>query len=44
MNLGRHGRACPGHPRLFLLDGRKDVDARDERGHGAIVLPLRAQS
>jgi hypothetical protein len=20
---------CPGHPRLFLLEGRKDVDGRD---------------
>ena len=26
----RHGRACPGHPRLRP---GKDVDARDERGH-----------
>ena len=31
--LNRHGRACPGHPRLALLEGCKDVDARDERGH-----------
>ena len=23
-----HGRACPGHPRLELLQGREDVDAR----------------
>ncbi|MGB6538463.1 MAG: hypothetical protein WBF58_21165 [Xanthobacteraceae bacterium] len=28
----RHGRACPGHPRLILLT-KKDVDARDKRGH-----------
>ena len=28
-----HGRACPGHPRLVLLRGRRDVDARDKRGH-----------
>ena len=28
--LNRHGRACPGHPRLT---GSKDVDARDMRGH-----------
>ncbi len=25
----RHGRACPGHPRLVLCCQRKDVDARD---------------
>ncbi len=29
---GRHGRACPGHPRLELRQ-KKDVDARDEGGH-----------
>jgi tripartite-type tricarboxylate transporter receptor subunit TctC len=30
----RHGRTCPGHPRLCAaLRGRKDVDARDKRGH-----------
>jgi len=28
-----HGRTCSGHPRLYLLQGRKDVDARDKRGH-----------
>ncbi len=28
----RHGRACPGHPRLPRVD-EKDVDARAERGH-----------
>jgi hypothetical protein len=33
MTRYRHGRACPGHPRLVLLRGRKDVDARDKRGH-----------
>ena len=27
----RHGRACPGHPRLFC--GTKDVDARHKAGH-----------
>jgi hypothetical protein len=27
----RHGRACPGHPRLFF--GAKDVDARPKAGH-----------
>jgi hypothetical protein len=31
MILSRHGRACPGHPRLGL--SQKVVDARDERGH-----------
>jgi hypothetical protein len=25
----RHGRACPGHPRLAGLAPKKDVDARD---------------
>jgi hypothetical protein len=35
----RHGRACPGHPRLAALrHGKKDVDARDERGHDAGVI------
>ena len=29
----RHGRACPGHPRLVLWQVRKDVDARDKPGH-----------
>ena len=28
--VGRHGRACPGHPRLGTSKG---VDARDKRGH-----------
>jgi hypothetical protein len=28
----RHGRACPGHPRLALHKG-KDVDARHKAGH-----------
>src|SRR5215813_11127478 len=32
--LRSHGRACPGHPRLTGLSLRKkDVDARDKRGH-----------
>src|SRR5258708_1889528 len=30
---GRHGRACPGHPRLHLQGGREVVDARHEAGH-----------
>ncbi len=33
MSPSRHGGACPGHPRLFSLRGRKVVDARDRRGH-----------
>ena len=30
---GRHGRACPGHPRLYVAHMSEDVDARDKRGH-----------
>src|SRR5580692_3714554 len=30
-NFIRHGRACPGHPRLISLS--KVVDARDKPGH-----------
>ena len=29
----RHGRACPGHPRLKPCGVVKDVDARDKPGH-----------
>ena len=29
---GRHGRACPGHPRLFCCQG---VDGRNKCGHDA---------
>jgi hypothetical protein len=29
----RHGRACPGHPRLKFGVGLKDVDARHKAGH-----------
>jgi hypothetical protein len=48
MTLNCHGRAkpskgrrrfahlCPGHPRLASED-KKDVDARDKRGHDAKV-------
>jgi hypothetical protein len=33
--------ACPGHPRLLSLKARKkDVDARDKRGHDA-AMPFR---
>jgi hypothetical protein len=38
MRLHRHGRACPGHPRLFPLLLAKDVDARDKRGHDAVAV------
>jgi hypothetical protein len=32
--LIRHGRACPGHPRLACgVAAKEDVDARDKRGH-----------
>jgi len=30
-NRSRHGRACPGHPRIWFK-WFEDVDARDERG------------
>jgi DoxX-like family len=30
--MRRHGRACPGHPRLSS-NGTKNVDARDKPGH-----------
>ena len=33
MNLHRHGRACPGHPRLYPWIDCQDVDARHEAGH-----------
>jgi hypothetical protein len=41
MTLSRHGRACPGHPRLSFLARCKDVDARDERGHDGVVCVWR---
>jgi hypothetical protein len=34
--LDRHGRACPGHPRL-ALHCDEGVDARDKPGHDASV-------
>jgi hypothetical protein len=38
MVLFRHGRACPGHPRLETLAAKKkDVDARDKRGHDELM-------
>src|SRR5947209_6611085 len=33
----RHGRACPGHPRLGR--GKKDVDARDKPAHDGVLDP-----
>jgi len=37
MDFFRHGRACPGHPRIsctyFLFEFSEDVDARDKPGH-----------
>jgi hypothetical protein len=29
----RHGRACPGHPRLASCKDKKGVDARHKAGH-----------
>ena len=34
-HITRHGRACPGHPRLTRPPRPKDVDARHEAGHDA---------
>jgi hypothetical protein len=36
----RHGRACPGHPRLACcsIKGRKEVDARHKAGHDESAL------
>jgi len=31
--IDRHGRACPGHPRLAELQRHEDVDARHKAGH-----------
>ncbi|MDA9510567.1 hypothetical protein XI09_39140 [Bradyrhizobium sp. CCBAU 11386] len=31
----RHGRACPGHPRLTR--GTRNVDARDKPGHDDLL-------
>ena len=39
-SLTRHGRACPGHPRLALLTARtKDVDARRIGVHSTPMCP-----
>jgi hypothetical protein len=34
----RHGRACPGHPRLAAGAARSHVDARIKSAHDAITL------
>jgi hypothetical protein len=32
--MHRHGRACPGHPRLWAIGiNKEDVDARHKAGH-----------
>src|SRR5712664_3622142 len=36
----RHGRACPGHPRLDGTEESKDVDARDKPGHDKVSVQL----
>jgi hypothetical protein len=41
----RHGRACPGHPRLLLQAECKDVDPRDKQDMmETSVIPRREQS
>src|ERR1700733_16185332 len=35
--LVRHGRACPGHPRLAATYRIKNVDARHEAGHDELA-------
>src|SRR4051812_16806327 len=37
----RHGRARPGHPRLFFVSARKDVDARHKAGHDEAEIGAR---
>jgi putative endonuclease len=39
----RHGRACPGHPRLAYLPRRKGVDARHKAGHDGVERKPRGQ-
>jgi hypothetical protein len=38
MTFSRHGRACPGHPRLASWTEKEDVDARDKRGHDGALF------
>src|SRR5262249_15393351 len=40
----RHGRACPCHPRLITATTKKDVDARDKRGHDGTKDDLRRET
>jgi hypothetical protein len=35
--LARHGRARPGHPRLYKFSKNKDVDARHKAGHDELA-------
>ncbi|MCF8478716.1 MAG: hypothetical protein K9G60_16935 [Pseudolabrys sp.] len=37
----RHGRACPGHPRLAVFERKKDVDARHKAGHDEFAADAR---
>src|SRR5581483_12218741 len=41
----RHGRACPGHPRLKLLlpHTKKGMDARHKAGHDGLHPPLEGE-
>jgi hypothetical protein len=41
--IPRHGRACPGHPRLKTRQRKEDVDARDKRGHDGESSGLNVQ-
>src|SRR6202171_3478339 len=42
--LSRHGRARPGHPRLFARNVKKDVDARHKAGHDDTIDNKGAES
>ena len=37
MPPSRHGRACPGHPRVFPATATKNVDARNRSGHDVTI-------
>jgi hypothetical protein len=32
----RHARPCAGHPRLYGVAAKKDVDGRDKPGHDEV--------
>ena len=36
--VGRHGRACPGHPRVPVPSRSRGVDARLGAGHDGVVV------